>query len=153
MIQYFNRKKVILGIAVFACIQGFLAVFTPFWGGFLHKYFGLFCHQMPERCLVIMGHRCEVCARCLGIYLGVSLGAVLFYQISNHPFKSKVFSIATVIAVISVVLKLLNIDSSNGVRFFFGICLGIALLKFLDIFLEKVFSFFTKTLIYLERKL
>lgn len=35
------------------------------------------CHQIPGRCLDVVGHPAALCARCTGIYFGGSLGLLL----------------------------------------------------------------------------
>lgn len=39
---------------------------------------GLVCHQLPERSFHLLGAQLPVCARCLGLYLGGALGALLW---------------------------------------------------------------------------
>ena len=44
---------------------------------FLRRCFALVCHQDPERSFWIAGAPVAICVRCLGIYLGVSAGALV----------------------------------------------------------------------------
>lgn len=44
--------------------------------GFLRRM--MRCHGIPERCLVVAGHRMPVCARCFGSYLGNAVAVILF---------------------------------------------------------------------------
>ena len=44
----------------------------------LYTIFSPHCHQIPERCFHITGHPLAVCARCLGVYLGFFLGALIY---------------------------------------------------------------------------
>lgn len=44
----------------------------------LYTIFSPHCHQIPERCFHIAGHPLAVCARCLGVYLGFFLGALIY---------------------------------------------------------------------------
>lgn len=46
-------------------------------GLLLRPAFHTFCHQLPERTLVLMGHPMVVCSRCAGIYGGMALGALV----------------------------------------------------------------------------
>jgi len=51
-------------------------------GGFqcaavLYAIFSPHCHQISDRCFHLDGHPLAVCARCLGVYLGFFLGALL----------------------------------------------------------------------------
>lgn len=47
------------------------------WG---HSLLAPMCHQKAERCLAIGGTGMAVCARCLGIYLGLSLGCAAYWR-------------------------------------------------------------------------
>jgi uncharacterized membrane protein len=47
----------------------------PAWAGAVAYGLGSFiCHQLPERSFHLAGFQLPVCARCLGIYIGVSSG-------------------------------------------------------------------------------
>lgn len=41
-------------------------------------FFGLTCHQIPERSFHLYGYPFAVCARCTGIYFGFLLGLLLY---------------------------------------------------------------------------
>jgi uncharacterized membrane protein len=70
---------------VLACVA--LAPFVPpltngipgveFIGWLLDQWFGYQCHREPDRSLHLWGAVLPVCMRCLGIYLGLGLGAVV----------------------------------------------------------------------------
>ncbi len=40
------------------------------------QFLAMICHQMPQRCPVILGHRLGLCSRCLGIHIGALLACV-----------------------------------------------------------------------------
>ena len=42
------------------------------------------CHQLPERSFHIAGFQLPVCARCLGIYIGVSAGICVRVEASGR---------------------------------------------------------------------
>lgn len=44
----------------------------------IYMIFKLICHQKPERSYFIFGAQLPVCARCLGIYVGLLLGACIY---------------------------------------------------------------------------
>jgi len=48
----------------------------------LRLLFRLFCHGIPERCLDLFGVPMPICARCVGIYLGMLAGIAVFWAIS-----------------------------------------------------------------------
>ncbi|MDD3013945.1 MAG: DUF2085 domain-containing protein [Candidatus Gastranaerophilales bacterium] len=52
-----------------------------------YSLFKLICHQLPERSYFIWGYQMPVCIRCLGIYLGIPIGSVIY------PFFRKINSI------------------------------------------------------------
>jgi uncharacterized membrane protein len=47
---------------------------------------GLFCHQLPERSLVISGVQFPLCIRCTAMLLGA--GAALVYLVTRMPLPS-----------------------------------------------------------------
>ena len=46
----------------------------PGWEAFVFETCGPFCHQMPSRCFHLAGHSFPLCARCTGMWLGITLG-------------------------------------------------------------------------------
>ena len=52
--------------------RGYPAIAFP-----LQHAFSLVCHQQPERSFYLFGSPVAVCARCLGIYLGATVGLLL----------------------------------------------------------------------------
>lgn len=44
----------------------------------LYRLFSHVCHQIPSRCFQIFGHPMPVCGRCLGVYLGLFFGCVIY---------------------------------------------------------------------------
>lgn len=55
----------------------FLLNSIPMLGFALQRGFALICHQQAERSFVLFGGSVAVCARCLGIYLGVTVGLLV----------------------------------------------------------------------------
>jgi len=43
-----------------------------------YSLFKLICHQLPERSYFIWDYQMPVCIRCLGIYLGIFAGAIIY---------------------------------------------------------------------------
>lgn len=56
----------------------------------IYEFCGYICHQIPARSFFIENHPLAVCARCFGIYLGLSGGAVL-YPILRSVEKTEPF--------------------------------------------------------------
>lgn len=50
------------------------------WQGLIYAVFAPVCHQIPGRSFSIFGQPLAVCARCLGIYIGILVG-VAFYPL------------------------------------------------------------------------
>jgi uncharacterized membrane protein len=46
----------------------------------VYTFFSYICHQIPERSLSLGGHQIAVCTRCLGVYIGL-LGGLLIYPL------------------------------------------------------------------------
>jgi uncharacterized membrane protein len=49
-------------------------------GQTIYQGFSSVCHQIPERSFTIAGHSFAVCARCTGLYAGLTAG-ILFYPL------------------------------------------------------------------------
>ena len=64
-------------LTVVAVAVPLLMARVPVIGFALQRCFALVCHQRPERSFILSGGSVAVCARCLGIYLGAALGALL----------------------------------------------------------------------------
>jgi uncharacterized membrane protein len=99
--------------------NGFLPI-----GFALERGFALVCHQRPERCFWMFGGQVAVCARCLGIYLGATLGLLL--RTSRRT--------ALQLLIAAAALNLLDAASESfglhgnwlDVRFVLGLALGAA---------------------------
>ena len=50
---------------------------VPEIGFALQRGFALVCHQRPERSFILFGGSVAVCARCLGIYIGATVGLLV----------------------------------------------------------------------------
>jgi hypothetical protein len=130
----------------FLLTHGFLFI-----GLVLQRGFRLVCHQQPERSISLFGGHVAVCARCLGIYLGATLGAaagMLFAQVSpNEARKLQQLSgqdlrtsprMAFWFVLLAASLNLADILSemtslygnSMGLRFALGALLGFAAAAF-----------------------
>jgi uncharacterized membrane protein len=47
------------------------------WESFVFDACGPFCHQMPSRSFHVASHTLPLCARCTGMWLGITLGVVM----------------------------------------------------------------------------
>jgi hypothetical protein len=50
---------------------------SPSVAAFIYAFGSLICHQRPERSFHLAGAQLPVCARCLGIYMGVAIGSIV----------------------------------------------------------------------------
>jgi len=93
------------------------------------------CHQLPERSLFLFGVQYPICARCIGIYLGSSVGGLLAFFYGRPKFMSKkmlltVFIISFMPMAIDGVTQTLlyQRESSNMLRFATGLLFGFGVL-------------------------
>ena len=85
----------------------------------------LICHQRPERSFELAGHQLPVCARCIGIYGGAALGALLAPFIGQVRRPRRAILIAIVPALVSLVVEWVGIARpSNSVRALTGLVGG-----------------------------
>lgn len=87
-----------------------------------------FCHRRPERTLKIRGRYLPVCARCTGIYTGMSVFFLLLFFIEfsyglNLFFLSILLILPTALDGITQLLKLR--ESTNVIRLITGFICGI----------------------------
>ncbi len=58
-------------LAPYAASRGWIA------GPLIYAFFDRICHQIPERSFWAFGHQLAVCHRCLGLYVGFTVGVLL----------------------------------------------------------------------------
>ena len=84
-----TRYKITYSLLLtFTIVWCFLFIITPSlydstttWkrvGALTWLFFGLTCHQIPERSFHLFGHPFAVCARCTGIYFGFLLSVIIY---------------------------------------------------------------------------
>ena len=91
------------------------------------------CHQLPERSFHLAGFQLPVCARCVGIYLGVSGGAACAWMWHGSrafpPMTSRdmrwVVAVAAAPTLLTVALETVGVwFPSNNARALAGVPLG-----------------------------
>ncbi len=113
-----------IGLACAAIASPWLLMHSPVLGLALRRGFALVCHQRPDRSLVLLGGTVAVCARCLGIYLGVALGALVRVA---HQFAMRLFLAVGVINLIDWLAELSGLHGNwMFARFAVGFALGAA---------------------------
>ena len=86
------------------------------------KYWG--CHQIPERSCFIHGYQFPVCCRCMGIWLGSILAALLWlFNIIIPIYITLVFLFPMIID--GILQYKLTIMSTNARRILTGLLFGI----------------------------
>ncbi|MEJ7714152.1 MAG: DUF2085 domain-containing protein [Pyrinomonadaceae bacterium] len=58
-----------------------------FQAAFIYRPLSYICHQIPERSFQLVGHPLPICARCLGLYAGFFVGALILPFL--RPFSTK----------------------------------------------------------------
>ena len=89
-----------------------------------------FCHQIPERSLLVGGEPFFLCSRCTGIYMGAFLMFLLTVRVTP-PVKPALVLFA--VGILSAVLEWGGvIHTGNETRFVLGFGLGTGLLGVLQ---------------------
>ena len=90
----------------------------------LQRGFSLTCHQHPDRCFWLFGAPVAVCARCLGIYLGASVGLLLY---TSRQIALRLFIGAAALNALDAATELAGVHGNwLDVRFVLGLLLGAA---------------------------
>src|SRR5690606_21560024 len=95
------------------------------WAETLEAWFAFQCHREPGRSLFVGAGQLPVCARCLGIYTGLGLGAVVLRPRLSAPVLRLVVAGAAVVMVLDVVTELLMMrPASTWLRVATGVLLS-----------------------------
>ena len=73
----------------------------------LEAWFGFQCHRQPERSLFVDTSQLPVCARCLGIYSGLGLGALVLWPRLRAPVLRLLVAGAALVMLLDVATELL----------------------------------------------
>lgn len=94
----------------------------------LERAFGVVCHQRPERSIEMFGGHVAVCGRCLGLYVGAAIGAVV---VLPRRIALSLLILAAALNVSDVVVEVANLHGNSlGLRLVLGILLGFAAAAF-----------------------
>jgi len=99
--------------------------------------FFMMCHQLPERSFFLFGMQFPVCARCVGTYLGSTLGGMLALSPLGARMP-KLLSSKKMLAVMTLPLMVDGVtqtllyarESSNSLRLATGLMFGFGMLYF-----------------------
>ena len=113
-----------LALAFAACAVPWMWAHQPAFAFALQRGFSLLCHQHADRSFVLLGGSVAVCARCLGIYLGASVGLVL--RVPRHLARRVLLAAISINAIDSLV-ELTGLHGNwMWLRFGLGFALGAA---------------------------
>ena len=113
-----------LALACTAVATPYLLTHSPLIGLALQQGFALVCHQRPERSLWIFGGIAAVCSRCLGIYLGATLG--LLFR-TTRTIGVRLLIAAAALNLLDAATELAGLHSNwLGVRFALGTIFGVS---------------------------
>jgi uncharacterized membrane protein len=117
-------------------LLGFLIFAAPFLlshafsrsASVLYFSFSFFCHQIPERSFILFGYPLAVCQRCLGLYAGLFLGALLGphdYFHRSQAVRRRWILTAAFFLVLDALLPFIGLWTSSRLsRFSTGLFLG-----------------------------
>jgi uncharacterized membrane protein len=112
----------VLVLAVSPLAPPFLAASHPLAAMLLRSFFSRLCHQNPARSFMVEGSPVAVCVRCLGIYCGVALAALL--RLSTDSAR-RLLAIAVLLNLLDVAAESLHWQGDLPLpRFLFGMLLG-----------------------------
>jgi uncharacterized membrane protein len=100
---------------------------APVFVAMVHSAGGLVCHQRPERSFHVEGAPLPVCARCIGLYVSGTLGAVAAWiGFARSPRRARMLlAIAALPTAISFVVEVAGVGlPSNAVRAIAALPLG-----------------------------
>lgn len=91
----------------------------------LRGVFASYCHQRPERSLVLFGHTMVVCSRCFGVYSGILLGALVPLPARFVPHVRWLLGGAVGLALVDVATQDLGLHAPyHPIRVATGILIG-----------------------------
>src|SRR5271165_1666100 len=98
-----------------------LAANHPLTALLIRNFFSSLCHQDPTRSFVVDGSPVAVCVRCLGIYWGAGVGALLRLRMARPLLVG-----ALVLNVVDVTTGVLGWHGNMPItRFFLGMLVGV----------------------------
>jgi uncharacterized membrane protein len=112
------------------------APLLPVWpGAIVYGFASFICHQIPERSFHLAGFQLPVCARCLGIYVGVPVGSFYAWMraATEQPASARASWVSRRFAVLAACPTLVTVAletagawyPSNVTRALAGVPLGV----------------------------
>ncbi len=113
----------ILAVALAPLAAPLLAASHPLAALLIRSFFSRLCHQDPTRSFLVGGSPVAVCVRCLGIYYGAAMGALL--RVGRAP-AARLLSIALLLNLLDVTSGALHWHGNlSAPRFLLGLLLGV----------------------------
>jgi uncharacterized membrane protein len=117
------RPLAVLALAIAPLAAPLLAGSHPLTALLIRSFFSRLCHQNPARSFIVDGSPVAVCARCLGIYCGIALTALL--RLGKVPGR-RLLAAALLLNLLDVAGETLHWYSNLPMpRFLLGMALGI----------------------------
>jgi uncharacterized membrane protein len=91
--------------------------------------FRIFCHGIPDRCLLLFGVAMPICARCTAIYIGLFAGLVTYSVMPwmrEKPLRRAMYAAVVPLAVDGITQLIHLRESTNALRFGTGLMAGVA---------------------------
>lgn len=111
----------------------------------LHDLFRRSCHQISDRCFMIGAQTTPICARCIGIYVGILIEPI----VSRQSFRN-IYLLCGIAAFCELSMKVVGVDVSNSLRCVAGICIAVFLFGFLRTWILAILSGNRKHVLSLE---
>ena len=89
----------------------------------LYRTLGAICHQLPTRCIWILGRPMGICSRDMGIYLGIFILSLVVLKQKRIPDKKLALLILPLMLDVSA--KLVGWHSNRPIAFLTGLGGGI----------------------------
>jgi uncharacterized membrane protein len=110
-----------LGLTLAPLAAPMLAGSYPLAALLIRNFFSVLCHQDPNRSFLLGGAPVAVCVRCLGIYWGVAVGALVRLRMGR-----RLLAVALALNLADVATGVLHWHGNLPVfRFFLGLMVGV----------------------------
>lgn len=102
----------------------------------MYRFFGMICHQLPERSFHLLEHQLAVCSRCFGVYFGLGVGAVvypLWRRVDDIEPLPRIWLLASMVPIgIDWSLGVFGVwENNHASRFITGLILGLACVTYI----------------------
>ena len=119
----------LMALAMTPLAAPLLAADHPLTALLIRGFFSRLCHQDPGRSFLVAGSPVAVCVRCLGIYCGVGLGALLRW---GKATATRLLALAMMLNLLDVASAALHWHGNLPItRLLLGLMLGVGVGAFL----------------------